>query len=59
MLSCKQATRLMSESMDRPLTRGEKMALRIHTWICRGCRCAQDQFATLRTMSRAWIPGRD
>lgn len=59
MLSCKEATRLMTETLDRPLSLRERMALRLHTLICGGCRCARQQFVTLRAMSRTWIPGRD
>lgn len=59
MLSCKEATRLMSEGQDRPLALRERIALRLHTLICRGCRLAQQQFTMLRTMSRTWLPGRD
>lgn len=59
MLSCKEATRLMSETLDRPLSLRERMALRLHTLICSGCQRARQQFVTLRAMSRTWIPGRD
>ena len=37
MLNCRQATRLCSEQRDRPLTLGERMALRLHTLICAHC----------------------
>jgi hypothetical protein len=59
MLSCKEATRLMSEGQDRPLSLRERIALRLHTLICGGCHRARQQFAMLRTMSRTWTPGRD
>lgn len=37
MMSCKEATRLMSEALDRALTANERFALRLHTMLCRGC----------------------
>jgi hypothetical protein len=47
-LSCKEATRLISQREDRRLTLGERMALCIHLAICRGCRAAAGQIAFLR-----------
>jgi hypothetical protein len=37
MMKCKQATQLMSQAQDRPLTRRERMALKLHLMICKGC----------------------
>jgi hypothetical protein len=37
-LSCCEASRLISEQQDRVLTRRERWALRIHTWVCDACR---------------------
>jgi len=37
MLNCREATRLCSEQRDRPLTLGERIALRFHTLICAHC----------------------
>ena len=37
-LSCREASRLISESLDRELTRRERWSLRIHTCLCRACR---------------------
>jgi len=38
MLSCQSASRLVSQSLDRPLHWQEKLALRFHLAICRHCR---------------------
>lgn len=35
MLDCEQSARLTSESLDRPLTRSERWALKIHQACCR------------------------
>ncbi|MFW2374278.1 MAG: zf-HC2 domain-containing protein [Gammaproteobacteria bacterium] len=37
MMDCKQATELMSHAHDRALTWGERIKLRLHLMICRGC----------------------
>ena len=37
MMTCKQATELMSQGQDRPLTTYERLRLRVHLLICRGC----------------------
>lgn len=55
MLSCKQATRLMSQSMERPLNFGERLALRLHLMICVGCRRAERQFRFLRDACAGWF----
>ncbi|NNF42738.1 MAG: zf-HC2 domain-containing protein [Phycisphaerales bacterium] len=48
-MSCRRATQLISESMDRPLTRRERVALRVHIVICGSCRRYRRQLARLRT----------
>lgn len=55
MLTCRQATRLMSEGMDRPLRPGERLQLRLHLAFCRGCRAFKRQTAFLRRASRAFV----
>ena len=47
-LSCCEAARLASEALDRDLTRRERWALRIHTFLCRGCRQFAAQLRVLR-----------
>lgn len=48
MMNCEQATRLMSEGQDRSLGAGERTVLRMHTWICSGCRQFQGQLGFIR-----------
>ena len=48
MLSCKETTRLLSQGEDRKLAFGERVALRVHLAICRGCRNVNAQFRFLR-----------
>ena len=47
-LSCKEATQLVSQGMDRRLRVPERLALRLHLLICRGCRNFSRQAAFLR-----------
>lgn len=47
-LSCKEASRLMSQGQDRDLNVGERLALRAHLAICAACRNFDDQLAFLR-----------
>ena len=46
--SCRQASRLQSEGMDRPLTFFEKFGLRIHLFLCKWCRRYGEQLKFLR-----------
>lgn len=48
LLSCKETTRLLSQSEDRSLGFGERVALRVHLAICKGCRNVNAQFRFLR-----------
>ena len=48
MLSCKEATRLASQGLDRELALGERIALRVHLAICAGCRNVDRQLSFLR-----------
>jgi hypothetical protein len=48
MLSCKEATRLASQGLDRRLGFGERIALRVHLAICDGCARFTKQVGFLR-----------
>lgn len=52
MLNCKQATHLMSEAQDRKLALDEQLPLRLHLFMCVGCRNYRKQLDFLRTASR-------
>jgi predicted anti-sigma-YlaC factor YlaD len=52
MMNCKEATRLMSEDLDRPLDWRERVALRFHLMMCSGCRNFKVQIGFLRTAIR-------
>lgn len=47
-LSCKEATRLVSQGLDRKLGFGERVMLRVHLAICDGCTNFRNQVDFLR-----------
>jgi len=48
MLTCKEATRLVSEGLDRRLGLAERLALRLHLLVCEGCARFRRQVAFMR-----------
>jgi hypothetical protein len=48
--SCKQASRLISESLERPLTFTENLQLTVHLGLCHVCTQTQRQFKTLKNI---------
>ena len=53
MMNCKQATQLMSQELDRPLTWRERLALGLHNLMCGGCHQYRQQMAFLRRALRS------
>lgn len=47
-ISCKSASRLISQSLDAPLKWQDRVALRVHLMICRHCTRFSQQLAKLR-----------
>ena len=52
MLSCKEISKLVSDSMDRQLPLGLRMELRLHLMMCRLCRTYCKQTVLLRKILR-------
>jgi hypothetical protein len=48
MLTCKQASRLVSQSLDRPLSWSELAQLKFHLFICKACQQFSQQLRLLR-----------
>jgi hypothetical protein len=48
MLTCKEVSRLLSQSMDQPLPRMKRIELRIHLWLCSACSNFDKQLKFLR-----------
>jgi hypothetical protein len=57
MLSCKEATELMSQEQDRPLGLAERFGLRLHVLICSACSNYRRQMAVLRAACRRFGGG--
>jgi anti-sigma factor RsiW len=51
-LSCKEASRLMSQAEDRELSQSERAALAAHVAICKACLAASEQVQQLRRALR-------
>jgi anti-sigma factor RsiW len=51
-LSCKEASRLMSQAEDRELSQSERAALAAHVAICKACLAASEQMQQLRRALR-------
>lgn len=52
MLSCKQSSQLLSQSLDRKLLRRELFALRLHLMLCSMCRRFEQHIAGIRLLVR-------
>ena len=48
MLDCKQTSQLISQSLDRSLTLGERFALRLHLFVCKYCKQFSQHLQTIR-----------
>lgn len=48
MITCRQAAELVSERLDRRLSLGERLRLRLHLALCRSCARYQTQLRFLR-----------
>ncbi|QID18251.1 zf-HC2 domain-containing protein [Nitrogeniibacter mangrovi] len=59
MLSCKDATRLMSEARDRDLSLRDRLRLRLHLAICAGCANFDKQMDFLRRACRGYLKRND
>ena len=53
MLSCKEATHLVSQGLDRRLGLAERVWLRLHLAICDGCSAFARQARFIRKAVRA------
>jgi hypothetical protein len=56
MLNCREATRLISQSMDARLPWHRRLAMRIHLLYCVWCRRYADQLQLLRKAAKELPP---
>ncbi|WP_336168707.1 zf-HC2 domain-containing protein [Acinetobacter sp. 161(2023)] len=54
MLTCRQATQLVSEKQDRALFLREKSSLQLHLLACRSCRRYAKQIKTISQLSKVF-----
>ena len=59
MLSCKDITRLVSESMDRSLPLGKRVGMRLHLLMCKFCSRYERQLLLIRETARCLVPAED
>lgn len=52
MLSCKEATQLMSQKMDGKLSAMNRLSLGFHLLMCKGCRNFDEQIHFLRKAAK-------
>ena len=57
MLTCKEATKLISQEQDRPLSIKERAALRLHLMMCSGCNNYNKQMEVIRKACRRFGGG--
>lgn len=55
MLSCKDVTRLLSESMDHSLPLGKRIGVRLHLLICKFCARYERQLLLIRETVRRLV----
>ncbi|MBI2313110.1 MAG: zf-HC2 domain-containing protein [Betaproteobacteria bacterium] len=58
MLSCKEVTHLVSESLDRKLSISERFRMQLHFRICAYCRNFRRQMTFLRQACRRLAEGK-
>ena len=54
--TCQQTVETMSQAMERPLTIGERIKLKLHFWICVWCQWYMEHLQLIRDTSRAQTP---
>jgi hypothetical protein len=57
MLNCEQVTVLCSEELDRRLPVTERVALRLHMLMCKGCSNYRAQLAVIRAAMGRYAEG--
>ena len=57
--ACRQTVAVISESMDRDLTRREKLLLKLHLGVCAWCQWYLEHLVTIRETLRAQPSGAD
>ncbi len=53
--TCREASELLSQGQDRPLSLGEKFALKAHLLLCKGCRNFGKQLDFIRAAMKRYL----
>jgi len=53
-VTCKEATQLVSKMLDRPLSFGQRVRLRLHLLVCAACSRFERQMRMLRLAMRKY-----
>jgi hypothetical protein len=53
-LSCREASRLLSDGLDKKLSFGDRAALRLHLTLCDACTRLKSQFEFMRRALSAY-----
>jgi hypothetical protein len=48
LVNCKEASRLLSQAQDKPLSAWDRVRLRLHLYACAACRRVKEQMGFLR-----------
>lgn len=59
MMNCQQATRLLSDAQERPLSLKDQAVLKVHVMMCSGCRNFARQMGILREIAHEYAKGTD
>ena len=51
--TCQQTVETISQSMERPLSFGERFKTKLHLWICVWCQWYMEHLQLVRTTARA------
>lgn len=52
MMDCKQVSRLLSQSLERPMSWRQRLGMRLHLVLCAACRQFERQLLLLRSALR-------
>ncbi len=54
-LSCREASEIISRRHDQPLTAGETLWLKLHLFICTGCRNFQNNTRLIQAALKRYL----
>lgn len=58
MLNCDEVTNLCSAELERPLSVWERMSLKVHLMMCKGCSNYRIQMSSIRAAMHRYAEGR-